>query len=50
MEEFTGAEGEEDVDVEGVAVEGDEVLIPCLQTICKTHKWQEAMEEWHVLG
>ena len=50
MEEFTGAEGEEDVDVEGVPVEGDKVLIPHLQTICKTHKWQEAMEEWHILG
>ncbi len=50
MEEFAGAEGEEDVDVEGVAVEGGEVLVPCLQTICETHKWQEAVEEWHILG
>jgi hypothetical protein len=50
MEEVAGAEGEVDVDVEGVTVEGDEVLVPHLQTICKTHKRQEAVEEWHILG
>jgi hypothetical protein len=30
MEEFAGTEGEEDVDVERVTVEGVEVLVPCL--------------------
>jgi hypothetical protein len=35
MEKFAGVEGEEDVDVEGVAVEGDKVLVPCLQTILR---------------
>ena len=50
MEEFTGSEGEEDMDMEGVAMEGDEVLVPRLQTICESHKCQEAMEEWHILG
>jgi hypothetical protein len=54
MVEIRDAEGEGDTDVEVVmvvVVEGDEeVLAPRLQTICKTRKWQEAVEEWHIQG
>ncbi len=51
MVEVGDAEEDEDAHVEAVAVEGDEEMLPHhLQTICETHKWQEAGEEWHIQG
>ena len=52
MPEIGDAEEEEDAgDVEVVVVEGDEaVLAHRLQTTCKTRKWQEDEEEWHLQG
>ncbi len=49
MEEITDAKGEEDADVEVVAVQGDKEVVPRLQTICKICKWQKDMVAWHLL-
>ncbi len=49
MEEIAEAEGEEDADVEVVAVQGDEEVVPHLQTMCKICKRQEDMVAWHLL-
>jgi hypothetical protein len=49
MEEIMDAEGEEDADVEVVTVQGDEEVVPHLQTICKIRKWQEDVVAWHLL-
>jgi hypothetical protein len=49
MEETADAEAEEDADMEVVAVQGDEEVIPRLQTICKIRKQQEDMVAWHLL-
>ena len=43
-----GAEGEEGVDVEVVAVQGDEEVVPCLQTICVIRRGQEDVVAWHL--
>ncbi len=48
MEEIAGAEGEEDTDVEIVAVQGDKEVIPCLQTICVICRGQEDVVAWHL--
>jgi hypothetical protein len=48
MEEIAGAEGEEDGDVEVVAVQGDEEVVPRLQTICVIHRGQEDVVAWHL--
>ncbi len=49
MQEIADAEGEEDADVEVVAVQGDKEIIPCLQTMCEIRKQQEDMVAWHLL-
>ncbi len=49
MEEIADAEGEEDADVEVVAVQGDEEVVPRLQTICEICKRQEDVVVWHLL-
>ncbi len=49
MEEIADVEGEEDADVEVVAVQGDEEVVPCLQTICEICKRQEDVVAWHLL-
>ncbi len=49
MEEITDAEGEEDMDVEVVTVQGDEEVVPRLQTICKIRERQEDVVAWHLL-
>jgi hypothetical protein len=48
MEEITGAEGEEDADMEVVMVQGDKEVVPCLQTICVICRGQEDMVAWHL--
>ncbi len=48
MEEIAGAEGEEDVDVEVVAVQRDEEVVPRLQTICVIRRGQEDVVAWHL--
>jgi hypothetical protein len=48
MEEIVGAEGEEDADVEVVPVQGDEEIVPRLQTICVIRRGQEDMVAWHL--
>jgi hypothetical protein len=35
--------------MEEVAVQGDEEVVPRLQTICKIRKRQEDMVAWHLL-
>ena len=46
MVEIGDTEEDEDADVEVVVVEEEEaVLAHRLQTICKTRKWQEDVEE-----
>jgi hypothetical protein len=49
MEEIADAEGEEDADMEVVAVQGDEEVVPHFQTICKIRKRQEDVVAWHLL-
>ncbi len=49
MGEIVGVEGEEDADVEVVVVQGDEEVVPHLQTICKIRKRQEDVVAWHLL-
>ena len=50
-EEDEDAEEDKVADVEAVVVERDEeVLAPHLQTICKTRRGQEDVEEWHLQG
>jgi hypothetical protein len=48
MEKIAGAEGEEDADVEVVAVQGDKEVVPCLQTICVIRSGQEDVVAWHL--
>ena len=49
--EIGDAEEDEDADVEGVVVVGEEAVhAHHLQTIRKTRKWQEDVEEWHLQG
>ncbi len=48
MEEIAGVEGEEDVDVEVVAVQGDKEVVLHLQTICVIHSSQEDIVAWHL--
>jgi hypothetical protein len=48
MEEIVGMEGEEDADMEVVAVQGDEKVVPHLQTICVIHRVQENVVAWHL--
>ena len=43
-----GAEGEEDGDVEVVAVQGDEEVVPHLQTIYVIRRGQEDVVAWHL--
>jgi hypothetical protein len=43
-----GAEGEEGVDVEVVAVQGDMEVVPRLQTICVIRRGQEDVVAWHL--
>jgi hypothetical protein len=47
MGEIAGAEGEEDADVEVVAVQGDKEVVPRLQTICIMRRGQEDVVAWH---
>ncbi len=49
MEEIADAEGEEDANVEVVAVQGDKEVVARLQTICKIRKQQEDVVSWHLL-
>ncbi len=49
MEEIADAEGEEDMDVEVVVVQGDEEVVPRLQTICEIRKRLEDVVAWHLL-
>ena len=48
MGEIAGAEGEEDADVEVVAVQGDEEVVPHLQTICVIRRGQEDVVSLHL--
>jgi hypothetical protein len=48
MEEIVGTEGEEDTDVEVVEVQGDEEVVPRLQTICVIRRGQEDVVAWHL--
>jgi hypothetical protein len=43
-----GAEGEEDGDMEVVTVQGDEEVVPHLQTICVIGRGQEDVVAWHL--
>ncbi len=48
MEEIAGVEGEEDADVEVVAVHGDEEVVPHLQSICVIRRGQKDVVAWHL--
>jgi hypothetical protein len=49
--EIGNAEENEDADMEGVVVVGEEAVhAHRLQTICESRKWQEDVEEWHLQG
>ncbi len=48
MEEIVGAEGEEDAEVEVVAVQGDKEVVPHLQTIFVIRRGQEDVVAWHL--
>ena len=51
MVEIGDREEDKDTDVEVVVVVGEEAVhAHRLQTICKTRKWQEDVEEWHLQG
>jgi hypothetical protein len=49
MGEITDVGGEEDPNVEVVAVQGDKEVVPRLQTICKICKRQDDVVAWHLL-
>ncbi len=48
MEEIADAEGEEDADMEVVAMQGDKEVVPHLQTICIIRRGQEDVVAWYL--